>query len=379
MQFSDLDPAYRGFVSDMLVRAGFDPQRFPLDIAPDDEMFVRGVLPGYPGRPGAAYFRFIQSAVRTHLVYRQLVDHLGGFGALPRVLDFGSGHGRLTRTLIGHLRPEQIWACDIYPHAVAWQAETFGVNGLVSVSRPDRFALTGEFAIIFAGSVFSHLPDPLFRAWLARLYALTAPGGALAITVHGEAFAPEGQTIGPDGIGFAAWSESLTLDPQIYGMSYVTEAYVREAVAGACGPAAAEGLARFPRALFESQDVYVIPGPGTDLAGLQLRAPPLTSFRKVGSDSGRWVGWGLEPNPGRQIVSADLWIDERHVATCAPREGAADILRFFPGAPNPPVEWAFDTGPLPAGAKLRVELRADTGLCAQAYLQTLPEGDAARA
>lgn len=374
MTLDDLPPVYRAFVEDRLGRAGFDPATFPLTIAEDDEMFVRGMLPGYAGRHGAAFYRYVESAIRLFEVYGGLAAHLGGFERLSRVLDFGSGHGRLTRTLLQRMPRRKIWACDIYPNAVAWQAATFGVNALVSAPSPDLFALDERHEVVLAGSVFSHLPDALFRGWLGRLYELVAPGGLLAFSVHGAAFAPAGQAIGADGHGYAAWSESLTLDPQMYGMSYVTDDYVRDAVAGACGPAAAAGMRCFPRALFESQDLYVVPGADVDLAGLALTPSPLGSFRKRDGEGGGWAGWVLDTQPGARIVRASAHVGEAQVAELALTPGAEDVLRYFPGSPNAPLTWQVDEGMAAPGSVVRVEFLSSSGARGYCYAEW-PRGD----
>lgn len=367
MRFTDIEPAYQAFTGDLVGRFGFDPAEVALDMAPGDEMFFKGILPGYAERPGGAVYRYVESAVRTYEVYRQLADHLGGFSALERVLDFGSGYGRLTRLLGLRVDRSRLWVSDIYPDAVAWQAATFGVNGVVSAADPADFEVAGGFSIVFAASVFSHFPDGLFQRWLARLHQLVAPGGLLAFSTHGVALAEAGQPIGPDGIGYASWSESDTLDPSIYGMSYVTEAYVRGAVRQACGAAAAEGLRLFPRALFENQDLYVVGGAGQDLEGLRLCATPVGGVNSFGRPGKPWTGWGVEPNPGRQIVRAELFIDGVAVAAMQPSADNFEALQFFPGAPNTPVSWRFEP-PAGAGPRLaRIELTSDTGLKAFAY------------
>lgn len=378
MRFLEIEPAYRDFIGDLLVRFGFDPAGFPLDMAPADEMFFKGVLPGYPERPSAAVFRYVESALRTHEVWRQLADHLGGPEALDRALDFGSGYGRLTRPLSRRLPADRLWVSDIYADAVAWQVKTFGVNGVVSAPDPDGFALDNDFPLVFAASVFSHLPADLFRRWLGRLYGLVRPGGLLAFSVHGPALAPEGQTIGPDGLGYAHWSESDSLDPAIYGMSYVTEDFVRRAAAAACGADAAETLRLFPCALFENQDLYVLGGPGANLRDLEVFASPVGAFKRFGRPGIPWTGWGLEPNPGRRLVRAELFVDDQRVATVRPEGEEADVKRHFPGCPNMPLGWAFD--PLSGGERrlVRVEMTSDTGRKAYAYGMTgLGEGPAA--
>ena len=368
MHIDDLDPAYQAFVRDLLARSGFDPNTFHLGVGPGDEMFFKGILPGYPGRSGAAFFRYVESALRSFAVYRQLVDCLGGFPAIERVLDFGSGWGRLTRALRHHLPRDRIWACDIYSEAIAWQVETFGVNGLVSATDPDRFALPLSYSIVFAGSVFSHLPDGLFQRWLKRLYAATGPRGLLAFSVHDAAYAPQDQAIGPEGIGFAEWSESGSLDPRIYGMSYVQRLYVERAIGDVAGPEAR--FAVFPRAIFENQDLYVVAGPQADVAGLQISALPLAGFSKIDGDEPAWSGWGVDPNPGCQIVRADLFVDDRHIETMTPAADNLEVAKYFPGALNTPVRWRFEPVVHDREASLRVELTSSAGVTASCYART---------
>ncbi len=368
MHIDDLDPAYQAFVRDLLVRSGFDPDAFHLGLGPGDEMFFKGILPGYPGRAGAAFFRYVESALRSFAVYRQIVDHLGGFPGLDRVLDFGSGWGRLTRALRHHLPRERIWACDIYPDAIAWQAETFGVNGLVSTSDPDRFALPLSYSVVFAGSVFSHLPDSLFQRWLKRLYEITGPRGLLAFSVHDAAYAPQDQAIGPQGIGFAEWSESGSLDPRVYGMSYVQRGYVERAIREAAGSKAQ--FAVFPRAIFENQDLYVVAGPEADVSGLRITALPLAGFAAAGASEEGWSGWGVDPNPGGQIVRAELFVDGAHAGAMSPTADNTDVARFFPGALNTPVRWRFEPTVRGREASLRVELTSSAGVTASCYART---------
>jgi hypothetical protein len=305
----------------------------------------------------------VESTLRTYDAYRQIAEHLGGFGALGPVLDFGSGWGRLTRALVAHAPRREIWVSDLYAAAIGWQAETFGVNALVSVTHPDRFACPQRFGLVFAASVFSHLPDGLFRGWIARLHAQVADGGVLAFSVHDASFAPAGQAVGEGGIGYEARSESATHGLDIYGMSYVTEAYVRGAVAAELGADVA--VRRFPRALFENQDLYVVAGQGADLEGLAVTTPPLVGVGPL-KPGGPLSGWVLEPAPGAEIAEVSLFAGDERLATTAPGEPRPDLMTFFPGAPNPPRAWRFE-GPFPAGAVLRVEAIGGAGRTASGY------------
>lgn len=367
MDLRDAPAAHRGFLQDLMRRRGLDPATFPGVIDPRDEMFFQAVLPGYDGDLGRAAFRYFESSLRTFDVYRQLAGHLGGFEALDRVLDFGSGWGRLTRCLHGRLPAERIWVSDIYANAVAWQAQTYGVSAVPSVDHPDGFALDGPFSIVFAASVFSHLPDPLFRGWLARLHGLVAPRGLLAFSVHPQDILPDAG-LAPAGIAFQAWSESRSLDPQTYGMSYVTEAYVADAIREACGDAP---YRRFPRGLFENQDLYVVGGEGLDLAGLDLRITPLGGVRPLVVEDGvvRLSGFGIDFNPGSQIGRVALSISGQAVAETQATADNTAALKVFPNPPNMPVQWRLEAplGMAREANMLRVDLHSSGGETAYAY------------
>ncbi len=180
--------------------------------------------------------------------------------------------------------------------------------------------------------------------------------------MHDAAYAPVGQTIGANGIGYAEWSESGSHDPRIYGMSYVRSDYVARAIHMAVGETARFSV--FPRAIFENQNLYVVAGADVDISGLTIAAPPLASFSKAGVEAERWSGWAIDPNPGHQIVRADLFVGDRRLATVAPTPGNHAVARFFPGALNPPVSWRFAPVSVAPEAILRVEAISSAGASA---------------
>ncbi len=108
--------------------------------------------------------------------------------SVVRALDFGCGCGRVLR----HLRPWaqrlELHGCDADRAAVRWTARHLGFvrvvrNGLAPpLPYPDA-----HFGLVWALSVFTHLPEPLERAWLAELRRILRPGGLLVATLHGEA------------------------------------------------------------------------------------------------------------------------------------------------------------------------------------------------
>ncbi len=102
------------------------------------------------------------------------------------ILDFGCGCGRVIR----HLRhlPAELHGCDSNPVAVDWCAEhlpfgRFAVNALESPLDYDA----GSFDLVYAFSVFTHLPLRLQTHWMHELRRVLQPGGVLVISLHGDA------------------------------------------------------------------------------------------------------------------------------------------------------------------------------------------------
>lgn len=376
MQIDDVTPPFKAFVSDLLQRKARDPSSFCLSIADADEMFWKAIVPGYGGHRNVSMFKYVESSLRMFDVYSQVVDQaLAGFDNVGHVLDFGSGYGRITRSLVQYLPPSRIWVCDLYTHAISWQAETFGVNAVVSVGDPDRLGLPQRFSVVFVGSVFSHLPSALFDRWLARLYRLLEPRGVLVFSVHDEAMLPEGETLDAEGFLYLRWSESDSLGADLYGLSYVSERRVASAIA-TCDPSRRVRYKRFVKGLYENQDLYVVAGEEVDLDALTLASSPLGGFdgvTPIASGGLRCVGWGVDPNPGHQLTSCEAYDGDRRVASAVPVANNVAAMKYFPGLSNMPVTWSIDVGPehCRPDAVLRVELRSSCGTVAYAY--TMPD------
>lgn len=379
LDYGDLNAPFRRFVADLLMRMGAEPATYCGEISPDDEMFFKAILPGFGNQVNMAYFRYIESALRMFDVYRQLVDALcGGFANVRSVLDFGSGYGRITRSLVQRLPRERIWVTDIYAGAMAWQQRLFGVNAVPSAADPDRFDLAEEFSLVFVGSVFSHLPDALFQRWLKRLYRLVAPDGLFVFSVHGEAILPPTEKMSREGIRYLTFSESASLGTDVYGMTYVSDAYVDASIAR-LDPARAVQFRRFRKGLYENQDLYVVAGADVDLGGFVLRIPPIGGFELMSGPADGEVmfyGWAIDLNEGHQITRFEVFHDERSVHVGVPVADLDRLWHYFPGAPNIPVRWQFS---LPSGLRhpqcvIRVELRSSSGAVAYSYAD-IPDGE----
>jgi hypothetical protein len=226
-------------------------------IAEADEMYRYNVVSLKGSQPCAAilYYakgRQIFEAIRA--VARWRFGSLGGVGSM---LDFASGHGRVTRFLVGEVDPKRICACEIHPDAIEFQREYFGVGGLLSSMDPGKFDAPGRFPLVAASSFFSHVPRPAFEAWIARLLECVTADGVVIFSVLSTELLPADAPNISEGFVFFPASETDRLDKTAYGTAYVDERFVREAVAR--GAAARRwSVRRFPRGLCGLQDLYVV-------------------------------------------------------------------------------------------------------------------------
>ena len=376
-KLSDLNSDFQRFVTDLLLRK--NASHLCTEISTEDEMFVKAIMPSYENELNISYFKYIESVFRMFDVYHQLVEaHFENFSKVVNVLDFGSGYGRLTRSLINHLLAKNIWVSDIYSEAMAWQEQMFGVKTIVSVKDPDQFTLDQSFSVVFAGSVFSHLPDALFQRWLKRLYHLTSPDGILVFSVHDEKSLPAGERMGKDGIHYLTFSESDSLSTDVYGMTYVTDAYIKRSVEQ-LDPFQHLQFHRFPKALYENQDLYVIVKNKIRHPGFTIKISPMGGFITMypgPEKSITFSGWAIDLNQGHHVISFVVFCDARQIHDSTTLKDYEEVSRFFPGAPNMPVLWSFT---LPASmfqahCLIRIELHSSSGSVGYAYA-TVPEGD----
>lgn len=233
-------------------------------IHPADQMLRHSIR--HWGEPWRALSQYYGVALQQHRLASDILA-IAGVPAAGRFLDFACGFGRLQRFLSLSHPHLDLTASDIQADAVDHCVSEYGAHGLYSTTRPAEFASDDRFDCIWVASLFSHLPRAAFLDWLSRLHELLTPHGILCFSVHDASGHPEPSSLHAGGFSYVGTSELEELGAESYGTTFVTEAFVRNAVARCSGGGAV--LARIPRALADHQDLYVLGPPGLPVHELQ--------------------------------------------------------------------------------------------------------------
>ncbi len=125
---------------------------------------------------GASALEAIETAVR-----------LGGNPDPSRILDFGSGAGRVTRWLKVVYPKARLSCCDLRIQDVAFCREVFDADAWVSGTDVEALDFRGPHDLIWMGSVLTHLDDGVSRRLVDRAMQALNPGGLLVATTIGRA------------------------------------------------------------------------------------------------------------------------------------------------------------------------------------------------
>jgi SAM-dependent methyltransferase len=321
-------------VSALLADLGLAPGAVDLAVDDRDEMLAF-LLKLHRGDRDSALFQYFQSGESIARCLEQVLRwRFGDPDSIRGLLDFASGYGRVTRFLVRAVPAERVWVADVYEEGVRFQAERFGVHAVLSAIRPEDFVCAERFDVILVTSLFTHLPEERFMAWLRVLLGLLNPGGLLAFSAHSPEVLPAGAGMPASGFLFVPTSESGSLDTSDYGSTWVTGDFVRSALERAVGPEApGTSLHRIERALCNFQDLYLaLPEPGVDFSSLAFQGEPQLFVERAVLDSeGRLelAGWAAVRNGSVQKV--EVWLNEERLGS-APIDGErGDVAGFFGG------------------------------------------------
>lgn len=223
-------------------------------ISPDDDIFR--FFAGHPTSRNPLR-DYLADGWRTQSELQRVLDLAGkSLYRCPSFLEFACGHGRFTRHLAQVLPAGGLTVSDVVPGSVEFLCHHFGVRGFASTPLPGALHIPERYDVVFVLSLFSHLPDATWSAWLARLHQAVAPGGVLVFSTHGEKCARlSGVNWDVNGYAFFASSESNAIDGAEYGTTYTSADYVKRAIADVAPRAQVFHL---PAAFWGNQDAFVV-------------------------------------------------------------------------------------------------------------------------
>lgn len=151
-------------------------------------------LPGFP--PEDTQKRIVGASNRDAIsqiwgFYSKFHEYAAKIGnpVVPdkRLLDFGTGWGRIYRFFIKDFRPENLIGIDIDKDFIKMCRESIPYGNFIAIDgHPPLGFDEGSFDYLTAYSVFSHLNKPIADSWIAEFSRLLKKGGMLFFTVLGK-------------------------------------------------------------------------------------------------------------------------------------------------------------------------------------------------
>jgi SAM-dependent methyltransferase len=114
------------------------------------------------------------------------VQFIASISDFRRILDFGSGAGRVTRWLRAAYPAAVLDVADVRAGDLAFCAETFGAQTWDCGIAIDAMQAPGAYDLIWVGSVITHLSDTRAEALLEKLVEWLAVGGIALVSFHGR-------------------------------------------------------------------------------------------------------------------------------------------------------------------------------------------------
>lgn len=152
-----------------------------------------GKLENYPVQAALARvqtYDTIASVAVTGATHARLIVELAKKHDLRlngSVLDWGCGHGRVTRFLREFGVTGEICGVDIDPSNIAWARNHLShINFVVGPLMPPLPYPDVSFDLVFGISVMTHLPREVQNVWLKEICRILTPGGIALLTFTGD-------------------------------------------------------------------------------------------------------------------------------------------------------------------------------------------------
>lgn len=106
-----------------------------------------------------------------------------------QIVDFGSCWGRISRFFLRDVALDHIHSMDVEPAFIDTCRMLFGTDNFsVCAALPPSKFNDSSINFITAYSVFSHLSEAAFTAWLRDFHRILKPAGIVAFTTRSETF-----------------------------------------------------------------------------------------------------------------------------------------------------------------------------------------------
>ncbi len=129
--------------------------------------------------------------MRAH--YLEIIGQAGlSLSLFKKILGFGCGVGRFLFSISQELAQDQeLCGCDVSERFIEFcQNQILFAQTNKSKIEPPLAYASEMFSLVYACSVYSHLPIEFQLKWAQEMYRITAPGGCLFMSTHGPAYFP---------------------------------------------------------------------------------------------------------------------------------------------------------------------------------------------
>ncbi|GAB5555935.1 MAG: hypothetical protein SchgKO_01480 [Schleiferiaceae bacterium] len=151
------------------------------EIHKNDIMFLFSLHHHY-GDWGKALDEYMETGYQMAHSLSDIVKKQGV--SVKSVLDFGSGYGRVSRFFKVAFPEAKVSVSEVKSQSLIFQRDVFGYTPIEHTEEPSSFRAPQQYDLIFAGSVFTHLPSKRFKEWLEMLIASLTDEGILVFSVH---------------------------------------------------------------------------------------------------------------------------------------------------------------------------------------------------
>lgn len=215
----------------------FGEQEFQTSLHKNDLMFAFH-LNRFPHDPAEALLSYYRVGYKTALNLRNIAEKYGL--DQRRLLDFGSGYGRVSRFFPPLFPDSECVVSEVKEQAIDFQERALNLSGFTHAPTPEGFPAE-RFDLVLALSVFTHLPEELFRSWLQCLTERLKNNGAIIFTFLDQQREDSQEilknfTANPKGIEYIKRSEDSYFtfvsdrlkDEAQYGSTFISRAWLTE-------------------------------------------------------------------------------------------------------------------------------------------------------